>query len=156
VEWYRWRDLTKDRNFNSAGAFTDEQGNALFYDNETDNYQQDHSQLHWNEKLSTNWNTNFALHYTKGKGFYENYKEDAGFLLIGFATSYGVTTTDLVRQKWLDNDSTEPHFSANYKDAKLDFILVEAGISMKEAIFKVICDLHLKVNLETNIMTIMP
>jgi hypothetical protein len=39
----------KDRTFNSAGAFTDEQGNARFYDNETDNYQQDHSQLHWNE-----------------------------------------------------------------------------------------------------------
>ena len=62
--------LQKDRTFNSAGAFTDEQGNARFYDNETDNYQQDHSQLHWNEKIATNWNTNFALHYTKGKGFY--------------------------------------------------------------------------------------
>jgi hypothetical protein len=57
----------------------------------------------------------------------------------------------------LDNDFTEP-FSANYKDAKLDFIFLEAGISMKEAILVKSFgrDLHLKVNLETNIMTIMP
>ena len=118
--------LQKDRTFNSAGAFTDEQGNARFYDNETDNYQQDHSQLHWNEKLSTNWNTNFALHYTKGKGFYENYKEDAKF------SSYGLTPivingttinrTDLIRQKWLDNDFYGTTFSANYKKEKLDVI----------------------------------
>ncbi len=118
--------LQKDRTFNSAGAFTDEQGNARFYDNETDNYQQDHSQLHWNEKLSANWNTNFALHYTKGKGFYENYKENAKFssynltpITIGGTT---INRTDLVRQKWLDNDFYGTTFSANYKDAKLDFI----------------------------------
>ena len=118
--------LQKDRTYNSAGAFKDEQGNARFYDNETDNYQQDHSQLHWNEKLSTNWNTNFALHYTKGKGFYENYKEDAKF------SSYGLTPivingttinrTDLIRQKWLDNDFYGTTFSANYKKEKLDVI----------------------------------
>ena len=118
--------LQKDRTFNSAGAFTDEQGNARFYDNETDNYQQDHSQLHWNEKIATNWNTNFALHYTKGKGFYENYKENAKFsgygltpIVIGGTT---INRTDLVRQKWLDNDFYGTTFSANYKDAKLDFI----------------------------------
>jgi iron complex outermembrane receptor protein len=114
--------LQKDRTYNSAGAFTDEQGNARFYDNETDNYQQDHSQLHWNEKLSSKWNTNFALHYTKGKGFYENYKEDADFTDYGLQPVGGVTTTDLVRQKWLDNDFYGTTFSANYKDAKLDFI----------------------------------
>jgi iron complex outermembrane receptor protein len=39
-----------DRTFNSAGIFTDESGNTRFYDNETDNYQQDHFQLHWSEK----------------------------------------------------------------------------------------------------------
>ncbi|MFV8357519.1 TonB-dependent receptor [Flavobacterium sp. XS1P32] len=123
--------LQKDRNFNSAGAFKDEQGNARFYDNETDNYQQDHSQLHWNEKLSTNWNTNFALHYTKGKGFYENYKynepvEGYGAIeptkMVEDSDGKLVPGTDLIRQKWLDNDFYGTTFSANYKDAKLDFI----------------------------------
>ncbi|WP_233584087.1 TonB-dependent receptor [Flavobacterium sp. GSP6] len=118
--------LQNDRAFNSSGAFTDEQGNARFYDNETDNYQQDHSQLHWNEKISENWSTNFALHYTKGKGFYENYKEDAKFssynltpITIGGTT---INRTDLVRQKWLDNDFYGTTFSANYKEEKLDVI----------------------------------
>ena len=114
--------LKNDRTFNSAGAFTDEQGNARFYDNETDNYQQDHSQLLWNEKISDNWSTNFALHYTKGKGFYENYKEDADFVDYGLQPVGAITTTDLVRQKWLENDFYGTTFSANYKDEKLDVI----------------------------------
>jgi iron complex outermembrane receptor protein len=114
--------LNNDRTFNSAGAFTDEQGNTRFYDNETDNYQQDHSQLHWNEKISENWSTNFALHYTKGKGFYENYKEDADLTDYGLQPVGAVTTTDLIRQKWLDNDFYGTTFSANYKKDKLDVI----------------------------------
>ncbi|MDO8317293.1 MAG: TonB-dependent receptor, partial [Flavobacterium sp.] len=114
--------LQNDRTFNSAGAFTDEQGNARFYDNETDNYQQDHAQLLWNEKISDNWSTNFALHYTKGKGFYENYKEDADFADYGLQPAGAITTTDLVRQKWLENDFYGTTFSANYKDKKLDVI----------------------------------
>ena len=114
--------LQNDRTFNSAGAFTDEQGNARFYDNETDNYQQDHAQLHWNEKISENWSTNFALHYTKGKGFYENYKEDADLADYGLQPAGAVTTTDLIRQKWLDNDFYGTTFSANYKKDKLDVI----------------------------------
>nr|WP_315180125.1 TonB-dependent receptor [uncultured Flavobacterium sp.] len=114
--------LNNDRTFNSAGAFTDEQGNARFYDNETDNYQQDHSQLHWNEKISENWSTNFALHYTKGKGFYENYKEDADLTDYGLQPVGAVTTSDLIRQKWLDNDFYGTTFSANYKKDKLDVI----------------------------------
>jgi len=119
--------METDRTFNSAGMFTDEFGNSRFYDNETDNYQQDHYQLHWNEKVSGHWSTNLAFHYTKGKGYFENYKEDAKF------SSYGLTpiviggttikTTDLVRQKWLDNDFYGTTFSANYKNDKLDLIL---------------------------------
>ncbi|WP_165929392.1 TonB-dependent receptor [Flavobacterium rhamnosiphilum] len=114
--------LIRDRTFNSAGAFTDEQGKDRFYDNETDNYQQDHAQLHWNEKIAANWSTNFALHYTKGKGFYENYKEDADFSDYGLQPVGVLTTTDLIRQKWLDNDFYGTTFSTNYKKDKLDVI----------------------------------
>nr|WP_288834178.1 TonB-dependent receptor [uncultured Flavobacterium sp.] len=115
--------LGSDRTFNFGGIYTDESGNTRFYDNETDNYQQDHYQLHWNEKLSSNWNTNLAFHYTKGKGYYENYKEDADFSDYGLNPVGSEVTTDLVRQKWLDNDFYGTTFSANYKNETLDVIL---------------------------------
>ena len=114
--------LNNDRTFNSAGIFTDESGNTRYYDNETDNYQQDHYQLHWNEKVSENWNTNLAFHYTKGKGYYENYKEDADFADYGLIPVGTETTTDLIRQKWLDNDFYGTTFSVNYKKDKLDLV----------------------------------
>lgn len=118
--------MRDNRTFNSAGIYTDEFGNTRYYDNEVDNYQQDHFQLHWNERISENWSTNFALHFTPGKGFYENYKEDADFadygltpIVIGGTT---INTTDLVRQKWLDNDFYGTTYSVNYKKGKLDLI----------------------------------
>ena len=118
--------LLTNRTFNSAGIYTDELGQTRFYDNETDNYQQDHYQLHWNEKLGTNWNTNLAFHYTKGKGYYENYKEDADFNDYGLIplsiNGRTINTTDLIRQKWLDNDFYGTTFSANYRSNQLDFI----------------------------------
>ena len=119
--------LKTNRTFNSAGVYFDDAGNMKFYKDEVDNYNQDHYQLHWNEKLSENWRTNLAFHYTKGKGYYENFKEDADFtdydltpIVIGGET---ITTTDLVRRKWLDNDFYGTTFSLNYKKEKLDFIL---------------------------------
>ena len=85
--------------------------------------------MHWNEKLAANWNTNLAFHYTKGKGYYENYKEDGEVanyglsLILGTTTnSSAINTTDLIRQKWLDNDFYGTTFSANYQSNKLDFI----------------------------------
>jgi iron complex outermembrane receptor protein len=118
--------LKNDRTFNTAGMYTDASGNSRFYDNETDNYQQDHYQLHWNEKVSTNWSTNLAFHYTKGKGYYENYKENAKFSAYGLTpiVSNGATInrTDLVRQKWLDNDFYGTTFSAIYKSEKVEMI----------------------------------
>jgi len=118
--------LKRDRTFNPAGMFTDEYGKPRFYDNQTDNYQQDHYQLHWNERLSEKWSTNLAFHYTKGKGYYEEYKEDQDFAdygLLPIAAAPTVKTTDLVRQKWLNNDFYGTTFSANYKEDQWDVIL---------------------------------
>ncbi|WP_445711534.1 TonB-dependent receptor [Flavobacterium sp.] len=112
-----------DPTFNSAGMYTDEFGNTRYYDNETDNYQQDHYQLHWNEKWSENWNSNLAIHYTKGKGYYENYKEDEDFADYSLQPVLGQTSTDLIRQKWLDNDFYGTTFSTNYNKGNFDFIL---------------------------------
>lgn len=114
--------LRDNRTFNPSGIYTDEFGNTRYYDNETDNYQQDHYQLHWNEKISSNWSTNLAFHYTKGKGYYENYKEDADFADYNLTPVAGQTSTDLIRQKWLSNDFYGVTYSANYKTDKIDFI----------------------------------
>ncbi|RTY99473.1 TonB-dependent receptor, partial [Flavobacterium bomense] len=118
--------MADNRTFNSAGMYTDEFGKPRYYDNETDNYQQDHFQLHWNEKISSYWSTNLAIHYTKGKGYYENYKEEAKLSSYGLTPIIiGTTTinrTDLVRQKWLDNDFYGTSFSANYNNENLNLI----------------------------------
>jgi iron complex outermembrane recepter protein len=115
--------LKTNRTENPIGQFTDQNGITRFYDNETDNYKQDHYQLHWNEKITNNWNTNLAFHFTKGLGYYENYKEDADFADYNLNPVIGQTTTDLIRQKWLDNDFYGATFSGNFKNEKLDFIL---------------------------------
>ncbi|WP_276979527.1 TonB-dependent receptor, partial [Flavobacterium filum] len=127
--WYGLEDLElleNDRTFNVAGMYFDDEGNMKFYDNETDNYQQDHYQLHWNESWSDNWSTNLAFHYTKGKGYFEQYKEDEDFADYGLnpITLGGGTidVTDLIRRRWLDNDFYGTTFSLNFKKDKVDFI----------------------------------
>lgn len=118
--------LKKSRTYNPAGIYTDANGNTQFYDNEVDNYQQDHYQLHWNEQINQNLSTNFALHYTKGKGYFEQFKEDESFADYNFTPIVlGGTTidiTDVIRRRWLDNDFYGITYSANYSKDKLDFI----------------------------------
>jgi iron complex outermembrane receptor protein len=114
--------LVGDRTFNYAGLYTDELGNTKFYDNQIDNYQQHHFQLHWNEKLNSNWSTNLALHYTKGNGYYEEYVEDQSFSDYGLTAPENITLTDLVRRKWLDNDFFGTTFSIDYKKEKLEVL----------------------------------
>jgi iron complex outermembrane recepter protein len=115
--------LRNDRTFNSVGQYTDEFGNTQFYGNETDNYWQNHFQLHWNQKLASKWQSNIALHYTSGKGYYEQFIEDANFADYYLPDFGAITTTDLVRKRWLDNDFFGTTFSLNYKTEKTDVII---------------------------------
>jgi len=119
--------LKENRTFNPSGAFTDENGVTQFYDNEVDNYKQDHAQLLWNEKISDSWSTNFALHYTRGRGYFEQFKEDEDFETYNFEplTVNGavLNTTDLIRRRWLDNDFFGTVFSATYNKKNLNLIL---------------------------------
>ncbi|WP_417874532.1 TonB-dependent receptor [Xanthomarina gelatinilytica] len=119
--------LEHDRTFNSAGMYTDENGNVQFYDNEVDNYQQDHYQFHWNQKINNNWSTNLALNYTKGKGYFEQYKEDQAFVDYGLENvdigNETLTETDLIRRRWLDNDFYVVNANVNYKTNVLNVIL---------------------------------
>lgn len=123
--------LGNDRTFNTAGMYTDENGVLQFYDNEVDHYNQDHYQLHWNERINNSWNINAALHYTIGKGYFEQYREDEPFEDYGLApvTVGGeeINTTDLIRRRWLDNDFYGATFSTNYRDDKLNVTIGGAG-----------------------------
>ena len=119
--------LATDRTFNTAGIYTDENGNTQFYENEVDNYKQNHAQLLYNRNLSDSWSGNLALHYTRGRGFFEQFREDDDFETYGITpiTVDGVeiNTTDLIRRRWLDNHFYGTVFSANYRNEKFDFVL---------------------------------
>ncbi len=118
--------LRENRTFNPAGQYEDENGDTQFYDNEVDDYRQDHYQLHWNQRYNRNWSTNIGLNYTYGRGFFEQFKEDDDFSTYGFdeltVDGQTVNTTDLIRRRWLDNDYYVFNASANYKNRNLDMI----------------------------------
>ncbi|MFN5325373.1 MAG: TonB-dependent receptor [Bacteroidota bacterium] len=91
-----------------AALDTNRTWNQYTYENQVDDYQQDHYQLFHSWKISDNIEWNTALHFTYGRGFYEEFKEGealSDYLLddvtIGTDT---ITETDLIRRKWLDND----------------------------------------------------
>ncbi len=116
--------LDSDRTYNGIGQYTDEMGNIKYYDNETDNYWQDHFQLLYSREISRYVYLNLSLHYTGGKGYYEQYKEEEDFsdyqmdnILIG---SDLLEKTDLIRRKWLDNDFYGVTYSLKYKKGKWD------------------------------------
>ncbi|MFP4844838.1 TonB-dependent receptor [Winogradskyella sp. PE311] len=118
--------LSNDRTFNFAGIYTDDDGNTQFYDNEVDNYSQDHYQLHWNQRYNNNWSTTVGLNYTYGRGYFEQFREDDDFSTYGFeelnVNGETVNTTDLIRRRWLDNNFYVINVSANYKNNGLDMI----------------------------------
>lgn len=102
--------------------------NPYTYDNETDNYWQDHYQLHWNEQLSENWSTNIGLNYTKGEGYFEQFKEDSavskydGIVEATGTDWYGSPATDLIVRRWLDNDFYVANANVTYKTEKFELI----------------------------------
>lgn len=116
-----WYGVTKDEMETLGRTY-----NPYFYENEIDNYKQDHYQLHWNEKLSENWSTNVGLNYTKGSGYFEQFKEGENFAdyLLTPITLGGETIdqTDLIRRRWLDNDFYVVNANATYKNDDVEFI----------------------------------
>ena len=112
-----WYGLTADQ------VDEDRRQNPYTYENETDNYWQDHYQLHWNEKLNQNWSTNIGLNYTRGKGYFEQFKDGEG------ASDYDnliVDDSDVIVRRWLDNHFYVVNGNATYKDEGLEII---SGVS---------------------------
>jgi iron complex outermembrane receptor protein len=97
----------------------DRKQNPYTYDNETDNYQQDHYQLHWNEKLNKNWTTNLGLNYTRGKGYFEQFKEEESAADFNNLIE---EESDVVVRRWLDNHFYVANLNATYKDDDIEVI----------------------------------
>lgn len=107
------------RRYNPCGyMYTDDKGKDHYYDNQTDNYHQQHYQLIWNQTVNRFWNFNIALHYTKGQGYYNQYKGDRTLFEYELDNAQTWAESDLVRQKKMDNDFYGFVASVNYDNRK--------------------------------------
>ncbi|MGY3054873.1 iron complex outermembrane receptor protein [Pedobacter sp. UYEF25] len=96
--------------------------NSFTYNNQTDNYTQNHYQLLYARQISNQFSFNGALHYTKGAGYYEEFRPDDALanyglkpVIVGKDT---INTTNLVRRRWLDNDFYGLTYAFNYAPKK--------------------------------------
>lgn len=100
--------------------------NPYTYDNETDNYWQDHYQLHWNETLNSHWSTNLGLNYTRGKGYFEQFKDDRDAVDYNNLINDG---SDVIVRRWLDNHFYVLNANTTYQKNGLEII---SGISYSD------------------------
>ena len=116
--------LTVNRRYNPAGEYTDEAGIKHYYENESDNYFQNHFQLIYSLKLNNYLSLHTALHYTKGKGYYEEYREDQPLTDYGISpVNIGdtiISATDLIRRKWMSNDFYGLVYSLKYQNERIE------------------------------------
>ncbi len=115
-------DAERENLLNSGRTY-----NYYTYDRQVDDYAQDHYQLHFSHSFNANLKLNVSGHYTYGRGYYEEYKAgqnltDYGLepVVIGVDT---VTTTDLIRRKWLDNHFYGGIYSLSYAKGGLSLTL---------------------------------
>ena len=122
--------LSENRTYNPAGEIYDTQGGLRgFYENQVDDYRQDHYQLHLNEKINSFWNFSIGLNYTYGRGFYQEYNNfsssDASYDYLQLVPyqigGILIERTDNISQKWLDNDYYVLTLGLNYKTKKTMF-----------------------------------
>ncbi len=117
-----------DRRYNSCGEIKDDAGNVIgFYDNQIDWYRQSHYHLVFSQRLSDKWNASATLHYTRGDGYYEEYKNGCSLVKYNITPFMDggalVEYSNLVRRKEMGNDFGGGVFSLNYEGDKLDFTL---------------------------------
>ncbi len=101
--------LESDRRYNSAGEYSDGSGNVLYYDNETDNYLQNHLQAIWVHQFSPHLSMSATFNYTRGAGYYENYKAGKKFSDYGLSEQLvgGVRykRSDVVVRQQMENNN---------------------------------------------------
>lgn len=116
--------LKTNRTYNELGKYIDADGKVQFYDNQTDNYNQTHYQIHLSQEINSKLHLNTTAHFTRGKGYYEEYKTDQNYykynLTPAMVDTLVLSTTDLVRRKWLDNYFGGLTFALNYETKKVN------------------------------------
>lgn len=115
--------IEDERTFNPAGEYVDKNGETQFYDGQTDNYWQNHYQLLYSREINKNINFNAVLHATTGKGYYQQYKTGQDFADYGLTPDTINTSSDLIRQKWLDNVFYGGTANINYHKGNIDAVL---------------------------------
>ncbi len=100
--------LATDRTYNPSGLYYDLNGEVKFYQNEVDNYKQDHFQLHWIEIINNRITSNLGINLTNGLGYYEQYNEN--------------NNQDYITRKWLDNKFLVFNYSLEYEYKKNNII----------------------------------
>ena len=95
--------------FNAAGALYDDTWSVIgTYDDQVDNYGQEHTQLHYRYSNLFGGTFAAAFHHTAGAGYYEEYNQGFAFADFGIANYFSAMDTvvfgDVVTRKWLDND----------------------------------------------------
>lgn len=137
----QWTIDNLGRTYNWAGVIYNDDGTERYYDNQTDNYQQDHYQLHLIQQIMPNLKFNGSLHYTYGRGYYEEYYQQEPLsdypvgvqyfgldsILSGDEYEYfyydSVTHADMIVRRWLDNHFYGGTFGLNYSLENLELIL---------------------------------
>ena len=113
-----------DRRYNPAGEYYDQYGNVRYYDNDTDNYTQHHLQLNYTRQMTDRllWTTTF--NWTKGDGYYENYKAGKSFAKYNFQ---GDSEGDFIVREAMDN-----HYFVLNSDLKYsyDVLSLTGGINL--------------------------
>lgn len=101
--------------------------NEFEYDNQTDNYRQDHYQLHYSYRFSDRWLGNASLHYTYGRGYFEEFRENDALASYNIDPVHVgdevITESDIIRRRWLDNDFYGFVLSSEYSTDRLRLIV---------------------------------
>ena len=125
ISWWGIDEATLDTNrtYNPAGQYVKPDGTPAYYEGQTDNYWQNHYHLVYSTELGRSLYLNAALFFVDGKGYYEQFRQDESLeeyylppLITGQDTLLG---SDLIRQKWLDNDFYGGVFSLQYNGNRL-------------------------------------
>lgn len=116
------------RRYNPCGEYVDADGKTAYYPNQNDNYIQHNFQLHYGQMIGERWKLNIALHYTKGDGYYEQYKTKRTLVEYGLDPFVGpdgqlIEKSDLVRLKKMDNGFGGGVFSLNYRYGRVDAVV---------------------------------
>ena len=116
-----------DRRYNPAGEYYDQFGNVHYYDNETDNYAQHHLQLNYTRSFTERltWSTTF--NYTRGDGYYENYKAGKSFSKYLMDAPEGVEEGDFITREALANDYYVLNSDIRYSSRRLS---LTAGVNL--------------------------